>query len=166
MKSRFRDYRQRLVANIRPVSNADPYRNERGRFSTALEATRTAVETPTPVPGNHRHLIDLARAAEGMSHTHHEAARSHLHLSNFYTNRGNQVRTGNVSRSEYLRLASLHRVAANRHREAADRINSYAPAPNPGGFSHLDRTDRLVWADWLEDHGHAELAHHMRVYSS
>lgn len=167
MKSRFREYRHRLVQNQArkdAVLNADPYRDERGRFARAVELTREALASENDPDS--AHLMRLALAAEGMSNLHHEVARAHQAISNNrFILSGNRT-MGDSQRRRLTGVALAHHNAAQAHRAAAERINNYAPAPNPLGFSHLDRSERLIWADWLDDHGHAELAHHMRVYSS
>jgi SPP1 gp7 family putative phage head morphogenesis protein len=159
-------------AKAAPVANADPYRDERGRFSRALEATTrariassntNAILTPD-MPARLEELRERGDVA-GSYNNHTSLAARHRALAYDHEEDARNSGMNTEGRRSHLAASRLHHIAANLHEEAAARLYQIPQTPDFRG-SMSNETDRLVYADYLEDHGFAEAAHHLRVYSS
>lgn len=171
MKSRFREYRQRLAQNQRrAVTNADPYRDVWGRFSTAREATETAIRTTLSTAWGRVHFpnrmdgLSQGSQREGSEHSHNSTASIHGAVAEGHGEQARNSTPNSEERRLHLEGARLHNQAATTHWQAAQRLRQADGHPNPG-FDLSDKTQRLMYADWLEDRGHDGATAHLRLYS-
>lgn len=182
MKNRFREYRQRLVQNqarkpgLGTVTNADPYRDERGRFSTARDATEEAIRATLATRWGQAQFpnrIDgLSQGSQeaGSEFSHGTTAAIHHSLNEAHDLEAREAAPNSLERKRHLGAARLHIQAADAHLRAGDRLHDLATHhiqvyANPG-FDLTDSDQRAIYADWLEDRGHTAASHHLRVYSS
>lgn len=160
------------MAPKKGIFNADLYRDEWGRFATARDATEAAISSTEGtesirIAGMRALLNDLRETSQrhGDRATHNRLAGIHHNLSEDHEGDAADISMNPGSRQAYRRAARLHREAANHHWQASQRLYSVENLHNPG-FDLTDNSQRLIYADWLDDHSHAAAAHHLRVYSS
>ncbi len=166
-----------VVPKQRGVFNADPYRDERGRFATAMGATLEALEATRKtdairIPG----VVDRLESMEELSHregdreTHSNLGNQHNVLAIAHEQSAQHWPYATLEHQRYMRAAELHRAAAAEQHLTRDRMLQIIIAHRNPGFDLSDNTQRLVYADWLEENHRdpkigAAAADHLRKYS-
>ncbi len=177
MKSRFREYRQRLVQNQarKPVINADQPRDTHGRFARSRDLSIEAVAATERTGGRADDILPYSEQSGSIT-THMALHDRHLSHANRHWRMSEQRQRGDAERRLHQLAAMAHSQARATHENAASRLVKVREPltditlPNPG-FDLSDKTEALVYADWLEDHASDKraagiAADHLRKYYS